>query len=184
MLKKILRFGTILLILVLVIGFFLPTHYAIKQDININANPSSIHYWTDDLVRWPNWQAWHILTPQLEFIYGEKTEGVGAFLAWQNEQVEGELTISHINGQQIDYNMLFNNEHLALSQLSFTVIAPTQTKVTWSIKGEINTPVLAGYLTLYYKVVLAQALELGLRNLKEQSEITQSELVHSTNIYP
>lgn len=175
LIKSTVRLFTLLAIVVLVVGFFLPTNYKIKKSIYIEATASNLNYWLFDLKNWPSWQVWHMLNPDLTFIFGEKTTGVGAFLAWQGRYQTGELTFSMIDAKNIQFNILFNDEHLAFSTLLVEPVflhpeLNTQI-ITWSIEGEINTPIFAGYLALFHRIILSSALEAGLKNLKAQTAI-------------
>lgn len=185
LIKSIFRLVTFLIILILVIGFLLPTHYQIKKSIYIEATPTSLDYWLFDLKNWPSWQTWHLINPDLTFIFGEKTRGVGAFLAWQGRYQTGELTFSMVDDKNIQFNILFNDEHLAFSALKIEPIIFHKDRskylVSWTIEGEITPPIFAGYLALLHKIILSSALEVGLKNLQSQTAINAPDEVLPSN---
>ncbi|MDP5211754.1 SRPBCC family protein [Pseudoalteromonas tunicata] len=185
LLKSILRLFTLLIILILVVGFFLPTHYKIEKSIQIEATASALNYWLFDLNNWPTWQVFQMLSPDLNFVFGEKTKGVGAFLAWQGPYQTGELTFSKVDERNIQFNVLFNDEHLAFGNLNIEPIMlksdVTKQLVNWSLEGEIHTPIFAGYLALFHNIVLSSALETGLKNLQAQAEINAPQSTSNLN---
>ena len=171
--KRLLKYAFIFLLSLIIIGLFLPTHYNIKKSININAAPQAIQYWVNDFKLWPTWSPWEVIDPSFKTTLGTKTQGVGANLAWSGQSGRGELTVTQVNSSSVHYNIIFNNEHLATSSFNFKK-EKTSTQVTWQITGNNHAAIIAGYQVLLIKYVISPTIELGLKNIKSQTEMNSA----------
>jgi len=180
--KQLLKYTFIFLLSLIIIGLFLPTQYNIKKSIHINATPQETHYWLNDFKLWSTWSPWEIIDPSFKVTLGEKTKGIGANLTWSSQSGNGELTVTKINNSGLHYNIIFNHEHSATSSFTYKN-DKKNTIVTWLINGNNHTPVIAGYQVLLIRYVIAPSLELGLKNLKSQTEmnlVIKSDLQNGT----
>lgn len=171
--KRLLKYAFLFLLSLIIVGLFLPTHYNIKKSININAAPQAIQYWVNDFKLWPTWSPWEVIDPSFKTTLGDKTQGLGANLTWSSQSGSGELTVTQVNNSNVHYNIIFNNEHLAVSSFNF-VKEKNSTLVTWQIKGNNHASIIAGYQVLLIKYVISPTLELGLKNLKSQTEMNSA----------
>ncbi|PAJ72303.1 hypothetical protein CJF42_21900 [Pseudoalteromonas sp. NBT06-2] len=171
--ERLLKYAFIFLLSFIIIGLFLPTQYNIKKSISINSSPLYIHYWVNDFKYWSTWSPWTIIDPSFKITLGEKTKGVGANLTWSGQSGNGELTVTQVNNLSVHYNIIFNSEHLATSSFSYKK-ERNNTTVTWQIEGNNHATVIAGYQVLLIKYVIAPSLELGLKNLKSQTEMNSA----------
>jgi len=180
--KRFLKYTFVFLLGLIIVGLFLPTKYNIKKSISINAQPQAIQHWVNDFKLWPTWSPWEIIDPSFKTTLGEKTQGVGANLTWSGQSGSGELTVTQVNSSNVHYNIIFNDEHLATSSFSYKK-ETNNTLVTWKINGNNNAILIAGYQVLLIKYVIAPSLELGLKNLKSQTEmnsVTKSDSENGT----
>jgi hypothetical protein len=171
--KRLLKYAFLFLLSLIIIGLFLPTQYNIKKSISISAQPKAIQYWVNDFKQWPTWSPWEIIDPSFKTTLGEKTQGVGANLTWSGQSGSGELTVTQVNSANIHYNIIFNNEHLATSYFNYKK-DNNSTLVTWQIEGNNHAAIIAGYQVLLIKYVISPTLELGLKNLKSQTEMNSA----------
>ncbi|SFD07577.1 SRPBCC family protein [Pseudoalteromonas denitrificans] len=168
--KKSLKLLFLIFLNIIIIGLFLPTQYHIEKSIKINAKPSDIHYWVNDLAHWKTWSPWEIIDPSIKMKLGNKTKGVGANQSWFGKSGKGELTFIQVNQTGVHYNMIFNDEHLATSSISYQKNKKS-TLVTWELSGSNHALITAGYEVLFIKYIFSSSLELGLENLKSQTEM-------------
>jgi len=109
--KKLLSFLILLLIILGVIGYFLPTNFSVNKSINISSNSAHIHDFVGDLNKWQEWTVWKGDDPEIEIFIGEKTKGIGANQRWTDKHGGGSLTFtswSPDNGIECGYMALFS----------------------------------------------------------------------------
>ena len=171
--KRLFKYTFILSLSLIIIGLFLPTQYLINKSITIDAEPQTIHHWVKDFKHWSTWSPWEVVDTSFKMTYGNKTQGVGANLTWSGQSGSGELTVTQVNSSGVQYNIIFNHEHLATSSFIYKKDKNT-TKVTWQVHGNNHAGLIAGYQVLLIQYVVAPSLELGLKNLKSQTEMNLS----------
>ena len=161
---------------VCLIGFFLPTAYAVERKVTINATPEQVHALVGDLKAWPQWAPWEEDDPTIKTTYGEKTTGVGASQSWTGKDGDGELTLTASSPTTgIAYDMAFIQGDMrapAECAMSYQVADGTTT-VTWSMKGDLASmmpPVLSGYMNLTMPSMIGGMFDRGLEKLKGIAE--------------
>nr|WP_283711151.1 SRPBCC family protein [Pseudoalteromonas prydzensis] len=185
-LPRVTKFIFLITLILLVIGLLLPQQYQIQKSITIHAPQSNITPLLSDFTKWPSWSPWQKVDPSIVFTLGEPSAGVGAHQFWQSSWGFGEMTITNISGAKINFNILFNEEHIVTGEVSFSPQA-SGSLVTCTLFGEVTTPILGGYLALFSQYVLQNTLRLGLNNLKTAAQlqtIPQSEKVDDDSNSP
>ena len=156
--------------IILIIGFILPQEYALERKISINASPADIHVFVGDLEKWPAWTPWQKTDPTIKTTMGEKHTGKGASQSWHGESGSGELTFTHSSPEKgISYDMIFDGEFPASSDMVYQVDGPTTT-VIWKMNGENTWPVVGGYMSLMMDSMVGPMFDDGLSNLKKVVE--------------
>lgn len=176
----------VVIILIVLVSFFLPSKVHIERSLEMKAKPATAFSFIYDLKKWSEWSPWYNIDTATEYIFSQNTEGVGAWYTWKSDNPkvrEGKLTIiesnpySYIN-TQMDFGMMgIPNSAFKLDSVENGV------KVTWSLdsKGK-GIPwyfyVLSKYLNLMMDKKLGASFEKGLTNLKSVCEaVPQKETV-------
>lgn len=99
MLKKILIGIVGVIVLLIIIGFVLPSKFEITRSATINASPQYVFEEVNDLEKWNNWDYWHSLDPEMKITYSDQKSGKGATYEWSgNSKVgEGKLQVTESN---------------------------------------------------------------------------------------
>ena len=171
MLKKIL-IGLVVIIVILVgIGFALPTEYEVSRHIVIDAKPSKIHDHVGDLRRWEDWMVWRDEDPTIETTFGKKTTGVGARQTWTGKDGEGEIVFTSSDSKRgVEYDMSMDQgRYKAKGSILYEEMGKS-TRVTWTMDGDLPMPVVGGYLALIFKLQIGELFAQGLSRLKSQIE--------------
>ena len=175
---KFLKWSIIIILTVVVlgtvVGLILPKDYDFNRSVVIDAPPEAIHAILDDLRRWPEWEPWKDADPTIEVTFGEKTTGVGAHQSWTSKDGKGELTITKSDPQSgIEFDMAFimgeDKRIPSVGKLLFTKEG-NQTRVTWSLKGNMDIPVVGGFLAATMDKAAGAEFEKGLAKLKRAVE--------------
>lgn len=162
----------IILILIVVVGLFLPTSYTVERSIVIDARPEQIHEYVGDLTKWDEWTPWKEEDPTIVVTWGEKTYGVGASQSWVGKSGDGALTITKDSPEDgIEYDMVFDGgTYVCESAMTYNTLPDGDTKVTWAMNGDMGTAVIGGYFALMMDSMVGEMFSRGLSNLKARVE--------------
>jgi len=174
--QKLLLFLAALFLLIVGIGFFLPTTYAVERRITIDASAERVHELVGDLEQWPSWAPWEGEDPTMQTTLGEQTTGVGASQKWTGKDGDGELTFTGSDpAAGIKYDMAFIMEgKRAPAQCAMLYESDGKsTTVVWTMSGDMGDvmpPVVGGYLGLLMPGSIGAMFDTGLGRLKELAE--------------
>ena len=174
--KKVLIVLLVLLILVVGIGFVMPTDYAVAKSVTISGSPDQVHTWVGDLNKWDEWIPWVENDPSIKTTRDGKTTGVGAHQSWTSDSGDGELTFTASDPQTgIAYDMAFimGETRMPSSATMKYEKVDGGTKVTWSMDGDMDGamgPVLDGWFRMFMPMMIGKDFDKGLNKLKAKVE--------------
>lgn len=179
MLRKLLLFMILLLIAVLVGGFFLPKVVQVSRSTTIQAPPWAIYPVINDLERFNQYSPWANLDPDAEYAVSDPSVGEGAWLTWEGRpETLGSGRIEIINSdpdERVSLDIAFNQAGPARS---IFLLHPMneETRVSWSFRADVTDgrgvldAILARYAALFMDDSLARDYDIGLANLKRVVE--------------
>ncbi|MGH1536493.1 MAG: SRPBCC family protein [Gammaproteobacteria bacterium] len=170
--KKFLSFIILLLIIIGVIGYFLPTTFTVSKTATISATPSTIHKYVGDLNTWQTWTAWSGDDPEIEITIGENTTGIGANQSWTDKHGGGSLIFTSWSPEKgIEYDLFFQGgKYKSKSAIQYDTSSQTRTRVQWTLDGDMGMPIIGGYLALLTKYSIGEMFQDGLNQLKLLAE--------------
>lgn len=170
--RKVVAAVVVFILIVAVIGLFLPTSYSVKRSIVIDAPPEKVHEYVGDLSKWETWSPWEEEDPTLIVTLGEKTTGVGASESWVGDSGDGALTITESSPSGgIKYELLFNGgEYESEGSITYETLPEEKTEVTWAMSGDMGKSVTGGYFALLMDTTVGNVFDKGLSNLKKTVE--------------
>lgn len=150
-----------------VVGLFLPQEFKVGKSIVIKAPPQAIHTYVEDLRRWPEWTPWSDADPSVKIEYGDISRGKGASQTWRASDGGGRLTITQSSPRTgIEYDLYFNEDASRnIAAMRYEVVAEG-TRVTWTMQGKMDIPVLGGYLSMLIGPMTGGMFDRGLAKLK------------------
>jgi hypothetical protein len=167
--KKFFLVLLVLLVVAAAVGFLLPHDYRVEESVVINAKPSRVHDLVGDLKRWDEWTPWKEMDPTVQVTFGTATKGVGASQTWTGKDGAGSLTFTASDEDKgIEYEMKFD-EMPAKGAIRYERMGDG-TKVTWSMSGDMEMPVVGGYFALLMPRMVGGSFEKGLSKLKSEVE--------------
>lgn len=170
--RTILSVVIVIIVVVVVVGLFLPTSYTVERSVVIDAPPAEIHKYVGDLNRWDAWEPWKEGDPSIVVTRGEKTKGVGASQSWVGNSGDGALTFTKDSQTQgIEYDLVFDGgTYVCQSAMLYSPLEDGETQVTWTMTGDMGTPVVGGYFALMMDSMVGEMFDKGLSNLKNTVE--------------
>lgn len=171
-LKRILMGLGILLLLLLVVSFFLPSTVVIERSTLINAPTFMVFGEVNDFHNWAHWSPWIQKDPATVTTYSGAGQGVGAQMNWKSEVMgDGHMRIdSSEAGKSIGLQLVFEdfgNENRAA--FAFTP-AGGGTSVTWKTTIHLGWNPVAKYFGLFMPSMMGPDFEAGLENLRQHCE--------------
>jgi len=166
--KKIILVLMFMPVLILLLGFLLPTDYSVQRTVFIEADAEAIHESVVDLRAWPEWTPWNSqLDPTLVYTY-DGEPGVGFRSRWTGESAgKGSLEITSAEpGRGIVYEMQFEG-FPPLDGVIDLQATKGGTSVTWKMSGNLNPP-LGGWLSLTMDSALGSDMEKALDGLTKR----------------
>ena len=163
--KKVLVGLAVVVALFVAVGLVISGDYTVERTILINAKPGKIHDLVGDLKRWDEWAPWKEQDPSVKVTLGEKTKGVGASQTWTSDDGNGSLEFKADDDDKgIVYDMTFE-QWTSEGSIGYEQIGDA-TRVTWSMKGNIDTPVIGGYFAMLMPGMIGESFDKGLGKLK------------------
>lgn len=172
--KTLLSALVALIVVIIVIGLFLPTSYTVERSIVIDAPPEQIHKYVSDLDNWGSWEPWSEGDPSMVVTRGGKTKGIGASQSWvgKDSNSSGALTFTKDSPTEgIEYDIFFDDgTYMCKSAMKYSPLEDGETKVTWTMTGDMAMPVVGGYFVLMMDSTVGEMFDKGLANLKNTVE--------------
>lgn len=173
MLKKLFIVLLILILLLLGIGFLLPSDWDVQRSVVINAPASAIYPVVATLSKWPEWTYWNReRDPQCEWSFEGPETGPGAVMKWDGKtHLQGSLTIDRGDpATGIEYTLEMPDMPPMKGSIAFAAEG-SGTRVTWRDSGKGDgMPWSNWMLMLLADPVIGGFFEEGLGNLKNHVE--------------
>lgn len=158
-------------IIFVAIGVLLPNEYVVSRSVVIEAEAEAIHGFVGDLRRWELWGPWYEDDPGLVVAYGKKTNGIGASQSWTGKDGNGSMEITASSPRRgVRYDLAFNDGAYRSRAAIRYHPGESNTRVSWMMRGRMDTPVLGGYAALLIEPLVGDLFERGLAKLKQTVE--------------
>ena len=163
------------LLVVIVIGWFLPSRRHLQRSITIYTPPSAVFQEVNSLKKWEYWSPWRDMDPHTTIQYEGPESGVGCTMSWASESPKvgkgsQQIIVSELN-QNIVINLDFANwDGTVIVNWKFEEQAAGETLVTWSNDSDCKGKLFYKYLDLIISPKLGKNYEQGLKNLKTHVE--------------
>lgn len=151
--------------LILLIGLFVSKEFTGVGHVVVNKPHDLVYNYVSQLKNQHEYGVWFRMDPNIVLEYQGVDAQPGSTLIWKSKKVgDGKQVItSLIPNERVDIDVYLNGSNEpAKSFMSTERISDNQTKVTWSIKGEIPYPV--NILTLF--ITMNKDFQQGVENLK------------------
>ncbi len=168
-LKRIVIFIGIILFLLFVTAFFLPSKYHVERSLVIKATPETIFPHVNNLHEWEKWTPWNkSVDSTFTTTYEGPEQGAGAIQKWEAKKLGmGILKITEsVSGKTVKYDLnLENDKFKATGYVNLALQNDSSTKVTWADDGDLGFNPIARYLGLMFDKIMGPDFEIGLHKL-------------------
>lgn len=173
MLKKILIGIVGVIVVLLIVGFVLPSKFEITKSMQVNAPAAYVFEEVNDLQKWGNWSYWHSLDPQTELTYSDQKSGKGATYSWKSDKTgEGKLVVTESTPSASIAADLFFMEAAEPSKASYKFEPNGEgTNVTMSFSTDFGmNPIMRWMGAVMFPSEMEKAFDYNLSKLKEIAE--------------
>lgn len=139
------------IVLLAVIGSFLPRDYQTSTSVLIQATPEQVFPFVNDLQLWQSWSPWNAHdNPQLSVQLGEQTSGEGATQTWTEPRGDGKLWLTSADpNRKVGFSFRFANWPQSDGSLELNAEGAA-TRVTWRSAGSMPGGPMYGWLGLMF----------------------------------
>ena len=172
-LVKILLGLVIVVVLLAVVGFFLPREVHMERSIAVDATPEEIYQAVNNFQNFNKWSPWAQIDPNTKYDYSGPAAGVGAKMTWTSDHPDvgngSQEIVESIPNQKVTNKLVFEGFEPSYASL---MIAPSGigSTVTWTFDGDMGSNPIARYFGLFMADMLGPQYEEGLANLKDMVE--------------
>lgn len=167
-LRKVTRIFALIVIILVGIGFFLPTDYRVERSVLIHAPHDVVSSNMFKASRLPLWM--FVQGGQVDASESDLKEGASIGLSYNDTPDTGELTLIKLSDDLIRFHVrpkLKNN--LVYNEIELQE-KDSGTFVKWTIEGSLNAGLLGPYLAFFANDIAGKNFETSLQKLKEQVE--------------
>lgn len=163
-LKRILIGLLVLVAIALIVAAIAPKEFNTEKQIIINKPKAEVFDYIKYVKNQDNYGVWQLMDPGMKKNYAGNDGTVGFKYTWDSKELgKGSQTITNVvEGEKIETELDFGFGKPAQSYIITKEDSPTQTTVTWGIKGK--SPYPFNIMNLFYD--MGEDFEKGLQNLK------------------
>jgi len=172
--RLLFRVLLILLILLAVIGFLLPSSVKVERSILIAATPDEIFPHINSMRAFHAWSPWTDVDPDTQYHFTGREQGVGSRMTWESGSAQvgrgsQEITAS-IPGRQVDMQLEFGDDGDGSATF---LLEPegTGTRVRWQFNTVFGWDLFGRYVGLMLDSMIGASYDKGLKTLKSQLEV-------------
>ena len=161
-----------LALVVVGVGFFLPSAFEVRRTIEIAAPPAKVYDLVADPRLWARWSAWSRRDPNMDVAFSGPPFGQGAKWSWKSRS-EGTGSMEFVKvepNRRIDYALSFPEYNMKSAGTWLFDPAGDGTRVTWTNAGDVGGNPLKHYLAVFMDRMVGPDFEQGLANLKGLAE--------------
>lgn len=164
-----------LIILIVLVGFFLPSRHQLKESIVINAPVNAVFDEVNNLRNWSNWSPWQGKDPNAIISYEGPSAGVGAKMLWSSTNPRvgkgtQEIVVSVANRNIKTVLSMEGWDNTSNGIWDFEEQGPNKTKVTWGFDTQLGGNIFYKYMIVMCKSTLRKDYIQGLQQLKAHLE--------------
>ena len=160
------------LVLLLVVGFFLPGTFTVVRSADIAAPPEKVYALVADPRGWKAWSAWNKRDPQMQIVYSGPPVGAGAKWEWKSKtEGDGVMTFTAAEpSRRVAFDLYFPDfGTTSRGDLRFEPAA-AGTHVTWTMNGDMGKNPLYHWFALGADSMVGKDFSEGLAGLKAAAE--------------
>lgn len=168
-LKRILLILVVLIALLVIVSFFLPSTYSVTRTTVMKAPPEAVFDQFNDFKNWRQWNTFDDMYKEIDYTTSDPSAGVGAKQSWvANKNEKGEMTIVKSEPpKNFEFTIVF--EGFDNPMYGYVTLEPVAegTKVTWTDKGNMGNNPLYKYMALFMDGMMGGNMDKSFDNIRK-----------------
>lgn len=165
----------VILVLLVIIAFFLPSTIRVEKSIRIQGSVENAYQLVNDYRAWNKWCPWNRMDPNWKVTYGDTVVGLGANYSWESKHEKvgnGRMRIIEtIPNEKVRSEMFFmNSDQPAYSDMIFMPEDSISFSAHWSIEFEAGMNPMVRWMGLFMDKMMGSYFDEGLALLKSECE--------------
>jgi hypothetical protein len=172
-LKNIFIALAVSLLLIIVVGIFLPSKRYLERSITIYTPPSAVFEEGNSLKKWEKWSPWQDIDPRTIAEYEGPEAGIGCTMSWSSEQPKVGKGTQRIVVSEPYQHIVMRMDFAGwdgTADWKFEEQAEGETHVTWRNDSDNKGELFNKYMDLIIYPELGKNYARGLKNLKAHVE--------------
>ena len=162
-----------IVVLLLVIGLFLPKTYKVEKSISIKSKPETVYMLVSNFKLWKLWSPWTKESdPTARFEFAGENGKTGTTWTWEGEKMgSGVLTVTEVKpSSSFTFEVAFQKGKYKSAE-QFTIGQTGDScQVSWTDKGDFGFNPVARFMGLFMDRMMGKYFEQGLAKLKTVAE--------------
>ncbi|UTW01291.1 SRPBCC family protein [Marinomonas rhizomae] len=168
-LRKVTRISAIVILFLVVVGFFMPTDYRVERSVTINASRDQVYQDMLQGDRLPNWM--FIQDGKVATSEGVLNKGDSVALFYDKTAEQGVLSVIESSEDVVRFDVRPKPKvNLVHNQIELQEVNGG-TLVKWTIDGSLSAGLLSPYLAMFANDIAGSNFERSLQKLKELVEL-------------
>lgn len=171
--KRIFLVLILLVLLLAVIGFFLPAKVHVERSIGIKATPDRVFNYVNGFRNFNKWSPWHKLDTAASYTFEGPENGVGASMAWKSTNSDvgaGRQVITEVIPNEMVKMELYFMDDNKPAYATYQVMPEAEgVKFTWSMDADMGMNPFMRWMGLMMGM-MGKVFEQGLESLKSNIE--------------
>lgn len=163
----------VLVLLIAIIGLFLPSKVHVERSITVNTAPDIPFNLINDLSKFNDWSPWYNIDTNTVYTNSELKTGVGAWISWKSDNPDvgnGKLSITESKPNELIVTKLeFEGWDPSGASYLFTTENNT-TKITWTMDSDMGYNVIGRWFGLFMDDMIGKDYDKGLAAIKKICE--------------
>jgi uncharacterized protein YndB with AHSA1/START domain len=161
-----------LVVLLLVVGFFLPSNFKVERSVVINAPAERVYGLIAAPREWKRWSVWCERDPNMIIDYTGSESGAGAAWSWKSEtEGNGEMEFTQATPpERVVYELRF--PEMGMQSTGVLTVAPADggVRVNWTNEGDVGGNPLNRWFAMFMDTLVGPDFEAGLNKMKRIAE--------------
>lgn len=174
-----------LLVILVVIGLFLPSSASVERSVVIEAPPEKVYQVVSDFAHFNRWSPWYESDPDAEYTISPRSTGVGATFSWASEEPgvgSGSQQIIALEANRlVRIKLDFGPQGQAIANYTLEALDDNSTRMTWGFETDFGYDLIGRYLGLAFDKWIGRDYEKGLAKLRK---VIESETPPATTPLP
>lgn len=160
-----------LMVVLAVIGWFLPSESFLYRETTINAPAERIHEVLNDMTKMSQWSPWHEIDPEgTKYVFEGPQSGVGSTMKWESDHKDvgtgSQKIIESSVPNKVKTEMYFGGSKDP-AYATYTITSNGNScLVKWDFEADFGSNPFMHYIPLMMESQLGPSYEKGLSNLK------------------